>query len=102
MIFRHIALFAAVATGVVLALVASGSLFDKPDEQSGQTAAADDATARPGGCDIKGNINRTGDRVYHLPGSQYYRSIEIEPARGERWFCTENEARDAGWDRSSR
>ncbi len=61
-------------------------------------------TARPGGsrCRIKGNIGRKGARIYHAPGDRYYESTRISPSRGERWFCTEAEARAAGWRRSRR
>ena len=61
------------------------------------------ATAAAGGrCRIKGNIGRDGSRIYHLPGGQYYDRTPIETARGERWFCTEREARTAGWRKSRR
>ena len=43
-------------------------------------------------CDIKGNINRSGDKIYHLPGSPSY-----EQTNPEEWFCTEQEARDSGF-----
>lgn len=57
----------------------------------------------PPGCDIKGNISlRTGERIYHSPGQQYYEKTVIDPAYGERWFCTEDEARDNGWRKSKR
>jgi hypothetical protein len=49
------------------------------------------------GCDIKGNINSKGERIYHVPGGQSYASTLIDPARGERWFCSEAEAQAAGW-----
>jgi endonuclease YncB( thermonuclease family) len=49
------------------------------------------------GCDIKGNINSRGEHIYHVPGSRYYDSTLIDTARGERWFCSEAEARAAGW-----
>ena len=55
-----------------------------------------------GNCRIKGNISRGGERIYHLPGGQYYDRARIDPAKGERWFCTEAEARAAGWRRSRR
>lgn len=48
-------------------------------------------------CTIKGNISRTGDKVYHLPGSRDYERTVIEEASGERMFCTEDEAKAAGW-----
>ena len=50
-----------------------------------------------GGCQIKGNINSKGDRIYHLPGSRSYGATRINTAKGERWFCSEAEARVAGW-----
>jgi len=48
-------------------------------------------------CLIKGNINREGVRIYHVPGSRSYEQTRIDTSRGERWFCSEQEARDAGW-----
>jgi hypothetical protein len=47
-------------------------------------------------CRIKGNISKHG-RVYHVPGSSSYDQIQIDESKGERWFCTEEEARAAGW-----
>ena len=55
-----------------------------------------------GGCRIKGNIGRDGRRIYHVPGGQYYDRTRIDTSRGERWFCSEREARAAGWRRSNR
>jgi hypothetical protein len=53
------------------------------------------------GCFIKGNVSHNnGARIYHVPGQQYYAKTKISPLRGERWFCTEAEARQAGWRRS--
>jgi phosphatidylserine/phosphatidylglycerophosphate/cardiolipin synthase-like enzyme len=46
---------------------------------------------------IKGNVGRDGKKVYHLPGSPYYDRTQIVPDEGERYFCTEDEARTAGW-----
>lgn len=52
----------------------------------------------PEGCPIKGNISRaTGDRIYHTPWSRSYDSTKISVEKGERWFCTEEEALAAGW-----
>jgi endonuclease YncB( thermonuclease family) len=48
------------------------------------------------GCLIKGNISKSG-RIYHLPGSAAYDKTQIDESKGERWFCTEEEARAAGW-----
>ncbi len=57
---------------------------------------------QPTNCRIKGNISRRGVRIYHVPGGQYYKRTKIDPGKGERWFCTEAEARAAGWRRSRR
>lgn len=48
-------------------------------------------------CRIKGNISQSGDRIYHLPGSRSYVATRIREAKGERRFCSEEEARTAGW-----
>ena len=53
------------------------------------------------GCNVKGNISvRTGERIYHVPGQRYYSATRVNWLRGERWFCSEAEARRAGWRRS--
>ena len=58
-------------------------------------------TFPPPGCAIKGNISvNTGEKIYHVPGQQYYDETIISPEKGERWFCTEKEARDNGWRKS--
>lgn len=52
------------------------------------------------GCTIKGNVSAGGERIYHVPGQRYYRETVISPRKGERWFCSEEDARRAGWRRS--
>ena len=55
----------------------------------------------PPGCVIKGNINTaTGEKIYHVPSGKFYDATVISPRRGERWFCTEEEARANGWRKS--
>jgi micrococcal nuclease len=63
----------------------------------------------PGVCDysgtdqpvIKGNISRsTGEKIYHVPGGEFYDETVIDEAAGERWFCTEQKAVAAGWRKS--
>ena len=53
-----------------------------------------------GRCTIKGNIGKNGTRIYHVRGGRYYEQTRINTSKGERWFCTEGEARAAGWRRS--
>ncbi|RFC65003.1 thermonuclease family protein [Fulvimarina endophytica] len=54
------------------------------------------AAGQPEGCPIKGNISSNG-RIYHMPGQQNYGRTKIDEADGERWFCSEAEAKAAGW-----
>jgi micrococcal nuclease len=49
---------------------------------------------------IKGNISSSGEKIYHVPGQQFYDQTQIDEASGERWFCTEQEALDDGWRKS--
>lgn len=54
-----------------------------------------------GDCRIKGNISyQTGKRIYHVPGGRWYSRTKINESKGERWFCSEAEARAAGWRRA--
>ena len=64
------------------------------DYRTRRWAGAEDEA--PKGCAIKGNVSRNG-HIYHVPWSAWYDKVKIEPARGERWFCTEAEAVAAGW-----
>ncbi|ODT69056.1 MAG: nuclease [Pelagibacterium sp. SCN 63-23] len=58
------------------------------------------AFAQSGECRIKGNVSTKGERIYHVPGQKYYDDTRIQSSHGERWFCSEAEARAAGWRRS--
>jgi endonuclease YncB( thermonuclease family) len=50
----------------------------------------------PDGCPIKGQVSG-GSRVYVLPWSADYERVRVQKARGERWFCSEQEAVAAGF-----
>jgi micrococcal nuclease len=57
-------------------------------------------TARRSGpekCLIKGNISLKGEKIYHVPGCEYYDKTAVSESIGERWFCSEEEALNAGW-----
>jgi endonuclease YncB( thermonuclease family) len=67
---------------------------------AGAPASVPHSTPAPvqgAGCRIKGNIGSSGNRIYHVPGSSSYNATRIDTAKGERWFCSEAEARAAGW-----
>lgn len=53
-------------------------------------------------CIIKGNISEKGyGMLYFLEGCPNYNRIKIDVRKGESWFCTEEEAREAGFSRSA-
>jgi endonuclease YncB( thermonuclease family) len=73
----------------------------RPQEWRNQAweAAKRDA---PDGCPIKG-IVRASAKIYALPWSEAYAKARVRPERGERWFCSEDDAKAAGfspWDKS--
>lgn len=52
-------------------------------------------------CVIKGNNpGTTGNKTYHLPGCQSYTITAVQLYLGDQWFCTEKEAREAGYTRA--
>jgi len=77
----------------------------------GPACASPTVPAATGACEysdtaqpvIKGNISQsTGEKIYHVPGGEFYDKTVVDEAAGERWFCTEQEAVAAGWRRSKR
>lgn len=71
----------------------------KPSGQAQARAVASTRRAPPertfAGCTIKGNINRRGEWIYHLPGMPYY-----DVTRAEAFFCSESQAQAAGFRRA--
>lgn len=56
------------------------------------------ATSNKRDCKIKGLISSDGKLKYCLsPGDKNYHMIKMRETEGERWFCTKEEARSAGW-----
>jgi endonuclease YncB( thermonuclease family) len=53
-------------------------------------------------CTIKGNVNRNGERIYHMQSQKFYAGIRMDMGNGKRWFCTPEEAEAAGWRRAVR
>lgn len=46
---------------------------------------------------VKGNISSKGHKIYQVPNSKYYDRTKIDISRGEDWFCSVYDAREAGW-----
>jgi hypothetical protein len=99
-------LVAAAQLGLTVAIgYGAGLAVQAVAGHSGSVQAAAVRTIAPGaapsGCVIKGNVSiGTGERIYHMPGQQYYDQTVISPEYGERWFCSEQEAQAAGWRRA--
>nr|WP_245947189.1 thermonuclease family protein [Bacillus taeanensis] len=64
-----------------------GSNYDAAVDTSAETIEKQNS-----GCDIKGNINSSGEKIYHLSSGRYYKQT-----KAERIFCTEAEAKKAGF-----
>lgn len=49
-------------------------------------------------CNIKGNISyKNWEKIYHTPDCPYYDETSINTSAWEKRFCSEQEARNAGW-----
>jgi hypothetical protein len=59
-------------------------------------ASASGPVAPSPDCTIKGNVNRSGECIFHQPSSRWYAKIEMKISKGTRWFCSVDEAEAAG------
>jgi hypothetical protein len=64
---------------------------------SGASACPQGCPEEKPGCDIKGNISDKKEKIYHMKGWPSYAATKIDPSKGERWFCTPEEATANGW-----
>ena len=86
------------------------SEFERPEDYRRRIRKVNEARARENqakpvkaGCDIKGNISSgSGNRIFHVRGQRDYERVSIKVNKGERWFCTEQEAWAAGWRKAAR
>lgn len=73
-----------------------------PITAQAQLLAAESAANAPSpNCIIKGNVNHKGERIYFRPGQLDYARVDMSKP-GKRWFCTEDEAKAAGWRPAAR
>jgi micrococcal nuclease len=68
-----------------------------PKENVGLSPTGIQVSNMDSGCKIKGNIGATGEKIYHLLGCGSYDKTKIDESRGEKWFCSEDEAVSVGW-----
>jgi hypothetical protein len=64
-------------------------------ERAQEREQAEQARARLAARVIKGNVNRAGEKIYHLPGQANYENVQAEET-----FETEAQAQAAGYRRS--
>lgn len=57
------------------------------------------STTSATGCSIKGNI-RAGVKTYYLPHCETYNQVIVDEAFGDRWFCSEEEAKEEGFTKA--
>lgn len=62
---------------------------------AGAAEAQRTAVAPSAQCRIKGNVNKSGERIYHLPIDPFYTRT-----KAENWFCGPGEAEKAGFRRA--
>ena len=59
-------------------------------------ASASGPVAPSPDCTIKGNVNSSGECIYHTPKSRWYAQIKMHINKGTRWFCSVEDAERAG------
>jgi endonuclease YncB( thermonuclease family) len=73
-----------------------GAAKPPPDAHATLLASASGPVAPSPDCTIKGNVNGSGECIYHKPTSRWYAQIRMKISKGTRWFCSAEEAEDAG------
>ena len=70
----------------------------KPPENANTIllASASGSVAPSPDCTIKGNVNRSGECIFHKPTSRWYAKIQMHVTKGTRWFCSVEDAEAAG------
>ena len=98
-------IFRTIAAMAVAASLGAGGVYavNSPEVQRFLSGVGTSIAAMTGSadCRVKGNVSiNGGERIYHVPGQLHYTETKIDARYGERWFCSEAEARSAGWRKS--
>ena len=92
---------ALVSLGAMLAIGISAIYGRYSSFSSLQSPVKSDVSWAKLNCNIKGNIAiSTGKKLYHLPDMEDYKSTVISQDKGEKWFCSESEAINSGWEKA--
>ena len=73
-----------------------GATKPPPSASAILLASASGPVAPSPDCTIKGNVNRSGECIYHRPTSRWYAQIKMHVSKGTRWFCSVDDAEAAG------
>jgi len=73
-----------------------GAIRPPPNAQAILLASASGPVAPSPDCTIKGNVNLSGECIYHTRESRWYTQIKMKISKGTRWFCSVAEAEAAG------
>jgi endonuclease YncB( thermonuclease family) len=73
-----------------------GATRPPPNAHAILLASASGPVAPSPDCTIKGNVNSSGECIYHKPTSRWYAQIKMKISKGTRWFCSVEEAEAAG------
>ena len=76
-----------------------GSEFTPPWEwREGRRIAQE--VGQPGeDCNVKGSLDDDGSRIYLVPTDRDFARATVDQSAGEQLFCSDEEAREAGWRR---
>ena len=73
-----------------------GATKPPPNANAILLASASGSVAPSPDCTIKGNVNRSGECIYHKTTSRWYAQIKMHISKGTRWFCSVDDAEAAG------
>src|SRR5690606_3633650 len=82
--------------------VVEGETSSNSNENQKRNESNQSTSGSSGDCNIKGNISSSGEKIYHMPGQQFYERTKIDPSKGEQYFCSREEAEQAGFRPSQR
>ncbi|HEY8108597.1 MAG TPA: hypothetical protein VIF43_01135, partial [Patescibacteria group bacterium] len=76
-----------VAVAGAIAIASSSDSTDYASLVTKTPSPTVEPTPKPTPCLIKGNISfNTGEKIYHLPGMEFYDETVIESEKGEKLF----------------
>lgn len=99
--FANLGLFASYKTSEQQAREQKRGLWQGASERPSDVRMAQwdqAATSAPEKCPIKGQVVRR-QKLYVLPWDRGYSRVRVRERRGGQWFCSEQQARAAGFER---